>query len=227
MDQTIVLSPCRSRNRNVADWYNNEMKRNIVLLLLITLALGVLLGFIIDRYFIESVERPTVSSEVVSNNTPAQENIAVEGEEPSETLVASNTEEVAVDFCTELKNNIPSSANFVITTAIAGGAQVASGDEIAGCVYSVNGSYGGWAPFEGQVGSYTLSASDGTILDEGPLSVVDPNWLTLALAGEDIEYNTAMTFDPLSYTSGEIILRNENPSGEITLDETITIPVTF
>ena len=205
-----------------------HMKRNIILLFLVTLALGVLLGFIIDRYFIEGTERSQDNQEV-STALDVPQDIEVEpSQEISEVSDATNTEEILLtDFCTQLKERIADSEGFVITTAIAAGSIITSGDEISGCVYSINESYGGWAPFEGQVGSYSLLASDGTTLDEGPLSVVEDDWITLALSGEDIQYNTVMTFDPTGYTVGELILRNENASGEVDLDKTITISVSF
>lgn len=204
------------------------MKRTIILLLLATLALGVLLGFIIDRYVVGQ-ETNTLNPVVITDTDNDQ--IEIDNNEAPDVNGNESEElgnESALSFCQDIKDGIAGSANFVITTTIASGETIADGDVVSGCIYNINDSYGGWAPFEGQVGSYSLAASDGTILDEGPLTVVDmANWLDDAIAGEDIAYSEDMFFDATGYATGTLTLKNENASGDPVLDETITISVTF
>jgi len=191
------------------------MKRTIILTIFATLALGVLLGFALDRFIIE---------EALNESTPTPESLQ---ENTTDAVDQNITVSENLDFCSGIKSRIPGSDDFVITTTIASGELIIDGGEISGCVYSINDSYGGWAPFEGQVGSYSIVGSDGILIAEGPLSVTDQNWMDAALAGESIEYRQVLSFDPGSYAFGEIILENENASGEASLDKAIIIPVSF
>lgn len=137
-----------------------------------------------------------------------------------------SNEDEDVAYCTQLKSNIAGSADWNIIASIVDGATISGGDELSGCVYSVNESYGGWAPFEGQIGSYEVVASDGTSLGLGPIPTVD-NWMELGLDNEPIRYMGTLDFDASGYSEGTLILRNENASGMPEMDESIEIDVVF
>ncbi|MFW0871264.1 MAG: hypothetical protein ACKKL4_02305 [Patescibacteria group bacterium] len=139
----------------------------------------------------------------------------------------NNTDEAMALYCAELKSKIPASADWTIITNIIDGAILSSGDELRGCVYSVNDSYGGWAPFEGQIGSYEVKASDGTSLARGPLPTMGSDWMALATQGASIQYQTNVEFDASGYTEGTLTLHNENASGLAEMDQTVVVDVTF
>ena len=139
---------------------------------------------------------------------------------------ASTTEELSTAFCADLKDNIEGSDDWTIVTGMTDGALIADGDEMTGCVYNVNDSYGGWAPFEGQVGYYEILADDGTSLAQGPMSTVG-NWMELGLAGEPIQYTSTLEFDAAGYSEGTLVLHNENAAGLPEMDQTVEIDVVF
>ena len=143
----------------------------------------------------------------------------------TDTDVASS-DNTSPDYCAELKNNIAGSEGWTIITNITNGSTISAGDEIRGCVYSVNGSYGGWAPFEGQIGYYEIIADDETLLTQLPLPTVE-NWMELGLAGEPIQYTTTLDFSATGYTAGTLVLHNENAAGIPELDRSIEISVLF
>ncbi len=176
-----------------------------------------------------TTDKPELQNEALSAtdvNQEVPEDTIIEVTEPA--LVAATTgEAVATNFCADLKAGIPGSAGFHITIDVASGELIKDASTIKGCVYAIDGSYGTWGPFEGQVATYKLLASDGTILDEGFFQTMDSDWLTLALAGDDIAYETTISFDPLTYVSGTLVVQNENPSGEAGLESNFTVPVTF
>ena len=198
------------------------------LLSLIIIALLLVVGYLL--LVKPESNTPTVSqetqTETSSEPSPENDEEVVTTEEPSEEAEPVATEETG-DFCADLKAGIPGSSGFHITIDVASGETVADESEIKGCVYSIDGSYGTWGPFEGQVATYELKASDGTLLGEGFFETIDPDWLTQALASEDIPYATELAFDPLTYVAGTLIVTNENPSGESGLSSSFTVPVTF
>ncbi len=139
-----------------------------------------------------------------------------------------NGEEVSVvQYCSDLKSRVAGSENYVIMTEIASNEMLTDGQTIAGCVYSVNGSYGGWAPFEGQIGSYELTAADGSVLATGPLPTLNEDWMQDAMDNLALQFQGELAFDAGSYTSGELVLKNDNASGLPENDRSVTIPVTF
>lgn len=140
---------------------------------------------------------------------------------------ASNTDETAATYCAELKSNISGSADWHIITNITDGATISSGDEIRGCVYSVNDSYNNWAPFEGQIGSYEVIADDGTSLAMGPLPTVGGDWMAMATAGEALKYENTMEFDATGYADGTLVIRNENAAGLPEMEQSVEIDVVF
>jgi len=168
-------------------------------------------------------------NEVSNESTPSEESASIDEVEEELTVDSSDetSELVTSTACQDLKDAVPGSAAYVIMTGLAGGSTITNGDTLSGCIYAPNGSYAGWGPFEGQVGSYTVKADDGTILGTGPLPVVPLDWQTPAIANEDIEYSTTMNFDSTGYTSGTVTLNNENPSGEAINDKSIDITVNF
>jgi len=141
--------------------------------------------------------------------------------------ISQGSSAVTDAYCSDLKSRVTGSEDYVIMTEVAANSVITSGQVIAGCVYAPNGSYAGWAPFEGQVGSYELKASDGTSLATGPLSLGVQDWMEAATNNESLKYQTEITFDAGSYTNGELILKNENASGEPERDKSVTIQVTF
>jgi len=162
-----------------------------------------------------------ITDSATSSDESEDASVVSEDTEADDDALASS------DPCQDLKDNIPNSANFVITTNIADGITITSGDTLSGCIYAPNGTYGNWAPFEGQIGSYQVLSGTGDVLGSGPIPVVPVDWMTPAMAGDDIEYNTTMTFDATGYTSGSIILRNENASGDPATEELIVVTVNF
>ena len=185
---------------------------------------GIGIGYAIEKYVLND-DAPTVIVDVIDPSEPEEntEDAIINNE------AASNTEPVVeLSYCEELKSNIAGSEDFNITTNVAPSQLLTTETVISGCVYSVNNSYGGWAPFEAQVGSFSLLASDGTILDQGPLPVVSlSDWMIRAISGESLEYEQEIIFDAGEYVSGTLQLRNENASGEPSLDREVTIPVLF
>jgi len=200
------------------------------LLSLIIVALLLVVGYL----WFQKTETPSelpitaVQEEVIGDSVIGEK---VEEEAEEEVVVSESTapteEPESVDFCTDLKAGIPGSSGFHITIDVASGETLGDESEIRGCVYSIDGSYGTWAPFEGQVATYTLEASDGTLLTQGLFETTDPDWLALALASADIPYETELAFDPLTYTNGTLTVNNENPSGEPGLSSSFTVSVTF
>lgn len=94
-------------------------------------------------------------------------------------------------------------------------ATIASPFKITGIV---NGD--GWYGFEGQVGSVTVYDSVGTVLDIKPLTATS-DWMTSTVRFEaNIEFLTTAT-------SGVLIFKNENASGEPARDKTVSMPVQF
>ena len=130
-------------------------------------------------------------------------------------------------YCLDLKRRVDGSKNFVIMTGLSDGSVIASGDEISGCVYAPNMSYGGWAPFEGQIGSYQVLDSEQGILGEGSLPVVDDLWMERAMNNGSLQYQGELVFDQGTATSGEVVLRNENASGDVSQDREVRINVVF
>ena len=115
-----------------------------------------------------------------------------------------------------------------LVTELSEGDSVESGYVLSGYVDNIEGSYGNWAPFEGQIGSYVLYASDDTALAESFIPVTgDSDWMTMAMNSEDIPFEATLTFTPGVYTTGYIVIKNENASGEPAFDKEVTINVAF
>lgn len=190
---------------------------------IIFLILGLLFGYALfsgDKDPVNPIDLPAVTNEL-----PQSEETTSQPKPPVEPVV---TEESDENYCQTLKSRIAGSEDYVFTTNTASRSVISDGYTLQGCIYSINDSYGGWAPFEGQVGAYSLVSHSGILLDEGPLSVVGTSdWISSALAGDDIQYSIDLSFTPPSELGGELILRNENASGEPSRDKTITIPVLF
>ena len=198
------------------------------LLSLIIIVLLIVVGYLL-------IQKPSVEAPIAGTDT-LEQIIAEEpvAEIPAEDsiIVGTSTDELAVpaapfDFCADLKAGIPGSDEFHITIDVASGETLTDGSMIRGCVYSIDESYSVWGPFEGQVATYELTAPDGTVLDTGFFQTVNPDWLPLALGNMDIEYTSELSFDPLTYTSGTLMVMNENPSGEPALAASFTVPVSF
>ena len=157
--------------------------------------------------------------------------LALTGDQFDLTFVGREKGSVALSeeerFCADLKERVAGSEDFVVMTTLAGSSTVVSGQEIAGCVYAPNGSYGGWAPFEGQVGSYQVVDTEGNELGSGPLPVISDLWMEEAMVGKPLRYEGELTFDNDTATSGAVILKNENASGESERDREVSIPVRF
>lgn len=198
------------------------MKQIIFLMLVVAVGFYIYQSWLINDQIPETV--------VVESNNQKDDN--QESDLPKdmndENADAENTSSSTVTFCTDLKSNVPGSASYVIMTDLAENSSISNGDSLSGCVYAPNNSYAGWAPFEGQIGYYEVVASDNTVLGQGPLPVVNtPDWMTAAMANEDLQYETTLNFDAIGYTSGKVILHNENASGEPSMDKTVEINVTF
>lgn len=192
---------------------------------------GIGVGYAIEKYILnDDVQTPT---EVVVNNNEDEQNSekgTKNGETDSPALEENEDTTAATElgFCEELKARIAGSEEFNVTINVAASERLLSGSTIGGCVYSVNGSYGGWAPFEAQVGSFRLVASDGSVLDEGPLPVINTKeWMLDALAGESLVFEQELLFDAAGYESGILELKNENASGEPESERLVTVSVTF
>lgn len=98
---------------------------------------------------------------------------------------------------------------------IKAGDVVSSPLQIAGYV---NGE--GWYGFEGQVGTASIYDSDNNLLDIKPLTATT-DWMTSTVRFEvNLEFFTTST-------SGTIVFKNENASGEIERDKTVVLPVQF
>lgn len=79
----------------------------------------------------------------------------------------------------------------------------------------------GWFGFEGQVGTVRLFNSHDHELALGILTA-QGEWMQ-----KTINFETTLTFNPGSETSGKLIFQNENPSGEILMDKTFTLSIKF
>jgi len=223
-----MISGVRYSCYTVGITVNTNIMKNIIILILLAL-----LGFVGYQYL--SKEQTTT----VVDDTPTENSANNVGQE----VVSENTEEVsdpdeqdtpsadpseeALSYCQTLKSNISGSANYVITTELTDGTLISSGDNLSGCIYAPNGTYGNWGPFEGQIGSYEVLSSTGDVLGTGPIPVVPTDWLTPALSGDDIEYATTLNFDATGYISGSVVMKNANASGESATEEIIVISVTF
>ena len=202
------------------------MKQYLIPILL--LLIGLFVGYFLAQSNVP--ETQIIIDDVVTNELPRAQAPEVSTEPTTLPTIAEVPilENNGENYCQELKSNIPGSEGFTVTTNTASGMNLQMGHEIRGCVYSVNDSYGGWAPFEGQVGSFSLLGSDGDIISEGPLSVVNSsNWIDDARAGNDIEYQGQIMSDDEITGTGTLLLRNENASGEPAYDKVITIPVSY
>lgn len=82
----------------------------------------------------------------------------------------------------------------------------------------VNG--GGWSGFEGQVGGVSLYDNAGNVLDVEPLTATS-EWMT-----STINFETNLEFFT-NATSGTIVFRNENPSGEPSRDKSVSWNIKF
>jgi len=154
-----------------------------------------------------------------------------EAEEVVVSYEASTTTQDVV-YCDTLSvsaNNAGSPTFFV--SELTDGNTIQSGDVLRGCIIAQAGSYGNWGPFEGQIGTFEITASDGTVLDTGLVPVSGyaiPDWLNVALAGDPIPFETApINFVAGSYASGTIIFNNENPSGESANNASSTYSINF
>ncbi len=78
----------------------------------------------------------------------------------------------------------------------------------------------GWGGFEGQVGSARLYDNQNHLLDTKPLTAVT-NWMT-----STVYFETNLEFN-ITATSGKILFRNENPSGDPIRDKQVIVPVKF
>lgn len=82
----------------------------------------------------------------------------------------------------------------------------------------VNGD--GWGGFEGQVGNVSLYDNNNNLLVTKPM-VATSEWMaTLVNFSADLEFNTTAT-------SGKIVFRNENPSGEPSRDKEVSWNIQF
>lgn len=200
------------------------MKNILLILIAVIVGLGVYQMFLANNTTVSNTE----SDQVITDNSELDE--PADMTDPMDNDTATGTDpapEQQLSYCQDLKANISGSANFVITTDMTDGSTISSGDALSGCIYAPNGNYGNWAPFEGQVGSYEVLSGTGDVLGTGPLPVVPTDWITPAMAGDDIQYTTNLVFDATGYTSGSVVLRNENASGEPATEELIVISVNF
>jgi len=93
---------------------------------------------------------------------------------------------------------------------------VSSPLEISG---AVSGS--GWAGYEGQVGSVKLLDSNGKELANGVLTATT-DWTKLPTT-----FDTTLTFDPGTSEIGQLVFKNENPSGDPSKEKEYTLPIKF
>ncbi len=78
----------------------------------------------------------------------------------------------------------------------------------------------GWIGFEGQVGNVSLVDREGNVLDTKPLTATS-DWMTSTVRFEaNIEFFTTAT-------SGKLVFRNENPSGEPSRDRSVSRNIKF
>jgi hypothetical protein len=78
----------------------------------------------------------------------------------------------------------------------------------------------GWYGFEGQVGTASIYDSNNNLLDIKPLTATT-DWMTSTVRFEvNLEFFTTST-------SGTVVFKNENASGEIERDKTVVLPVQF
>lgn len=189
------------------------MKKNIALVIIVLVALGVI-GYGLMVMF--------EKGDVVKPLKPVP--------------IATTTEEVAQEdavqdqaYCAALGPQSGNAANSTFfVSELQEGDPIVSGYLLRGCVKNVAGAYGNWAPFEGQIGSYVLYASDNTILAQSYIPVSGTSdWMTMAMNAEHIPYEALLSFDSGAYTSGYIVIKNENASGMPEFDKQETINVAF
>lgn len=158
-------------------------------------------------------------------NDQYQDNEIIDQEE----IVEENQEEEEIDYgyCYDIKERtVDQEENFVVFEGIKDNF-IYPGYQFAGCVYFQDETYGGWAPFEAQVGYYTVQSDGGEVLGQGPLSVSNQNWMEAAIANEDIQFISTIEFDASESGSGELIIRNDNIAGDPDGDREIIIPVNY
>ncbi len=111
--------------------------------------------------------------------------------------------------------------------------KISNGYEIRGCVRQIAGSYGNWAPFEGQLGSYQIKDAQGNVIVSGILPALptggQADWMSAASAGADLAFRTTINHDFSSYSGqdGTLLLKNENPSGEVANMATKSFDIRF
>jgi hypothetical protein len=197
------------------------------------LTIVIIIAIIGGAYYLLTTENDSVNPEQDTDTATSTDETATStadevDDENEDDNATSTDDKTATAYCAELKSNISGSEDWHIITNIIDGATIQSGDEIRGCVYSVNDSYNNWAPFEGQIGSYEVTATDGTSLGMGALpTAVEGDWMAMATAGEALRYQNTMEFDAAGYTEGTLVIRNENAAGLPEMDQSVEIDVVF
>ncbi len=79
----------------------------------------------------------------------------------------------------------------------------------------------GWNGFEGQVGIVDLIDNGGNQLTYGILKGTT-EWTT-----SPTNFETTLEFSPVPGTSGSLVFKNENPSGDPVRDKIFIVPITF
>lgn len=186
--------------------------------IIIALLLAVLVGF----FVFNNVSNQT-SSEIVSMEETAVEGLVTEVVQEEE-APAINDEQ---SYCTDLRSrNLDQAESNIIVEPLLNN-KIVSGQQISGCVYNVSGSYGGWAPFEAQVGSFHLRDDNNEAIASGPLSVAGEDWMTRAMNSESLQFSGTISFDQKEAGVGVLLLKNENASGEPEMDKTLSQPIIF
>ena len=180
----------------------------------------VVLGLYLSLYLLNDEDHEISNIQETSTST---DTVTIPDEQPSVIIVQDQ------HYCVSMIPESPMPGTFShLSTELKTGDELTSGDLLRGCVLFLNGSYGKWSPFEGQVGSYAVYASDDTLLAQAPLPVSGPsNWLDYTNNSQHIPFEHIVNIDTGSYTHGYVVFRNENASGEPAGVREITIDVTF
>lgn len=164
---------------------------------------------------------------VFSEKEPAP---VIEESEPVIKVVEESVTPVKMDeqsYCADLRSrNADQEDSNIIVESIPDN-KISDGQRVWGCVYHVSGSYGGWAPFEAQVGSFHLRDGNNEAIASGPLSVAGEDWMTRAMDSKSLQFSAIINFDQKETGTGVLFLKNENASGEPERDRTLSLPVTF
>jgi|GEM_PF-2618683 len=190
----------------------------------------------------DELDPATQSALVVEENIDEQtESEVIESVEQEVEAEASTPQVSSWDLCSGLFPYTGNQGNstFIDTTAAANlhttgnKDSVSNGYEVRGCIQQIGESYDNWAPFEGQIGTYQLRDTSGSIITAGILSAIvttnQTSVLDAAIAGENLAFVEAVNFDFSPYTgqTGFLELKNSNPSGEAQNNRTVQYQVIF